>query len=318
MTAEGFNPTEFSKNLARQAKELIPAEFDKETKQFISNTIYNYCFLAGDALLKDTNLNLTAEQASIISQFIGEWTFHKSIDIIKSNIPHEHWEPILQNMAFVVFEAAKHTQLTNMDNIKAVEFVEHEITNAYKKLIEEMINNGAIQKPIDEILSHSNIDDIAHEQAQNIDNTKDQEEKELKFASLAIFLRNLPQEKVTRVIQSLSQEDQQKIYVYMNMKDLEQRIDPETINNCLHHFNELLPGVKERNSKKESYSALYTTLKQISEKKSDTIFQDERTNIKNFIYKLRNGKINMYSSEGFSPDVVTIINNYLLSKTGLK
>ncbi|MFA6990207.1 MAG: hypothetical protein WC197_09075 [Candidatus Gastranaerophilaceae bacterium] len=317
MTVEGFKPAEFSKDLVRQAREMIPAEFDKDKKQFIANTIYNYCFLAGDALVKDPNMDFNADQASIICQFIGEWTFHKSIDIMKSDIPSEHWEAILQKMAFIVFDAAKHSQLKKMDNIKAVEYVEYQITTAYEKLIKEMIDNGSINRPAEEILSHSNIDEIANEQTNNINRSKEQEEKELKIASLALFLRNLPNEKVNELIQSLSKEDQEKIFLCMSMKDLEKRVDSNIVNKYLHNFNDFLPGIKDKNSRKNTYSALNLTLKKISEKKLDTIFKDERINIKNFIYKLRNGKINLNGSDGFSPEIVTVINNYLLSKSDL-
>ena len=317
MSKAEFNPAEFAKNLVRQAREMIPAEFDNETKQFIANTIYNYCFLAGDALIKDPNIHFNADQISIISQFIGEWTFHKSIDIIKSDIPKEYWEQMLQKIAFVIFEAAKNSQLNNMDNIHAVEYVEQQVISSYEKLIRDMISQGLINKPVEEILSHSNIDDIANEQAENISKTKEQEEKELKLASLALFLRDLPKERISQLIQSLSTDDQQKIFLCMSMKDLEQRVDPEIINEYLQKFNNFLPGIKEKNTKKTVYSALALILKDLSERKIDKLLKDERINIKNFIYKLRNGKINLGDSEGFSPEIVMTINNYILSKADI-
>jgi hypothetical protein len=318
MTVTGFNAEEFAKSLAQQAMEVVPAEFDNEKNQFVINTLYKYCVLAGDALIKDESLHLSAEQAAIICQFIGEWTFHKGVDLIKANIPSDYWEQILQKIAFVIFEAAKHSQLTNMNQSESVEYVENEVIKAYAESINELINNGVINQTIDEILSHSNIDEIAEIQSADINLSKNEEEKELKLASLAMFLKNRPREQVNRFIQSLSVEDQQKIYVYISMEDLSQRVDSDIVSSYLSDFNEFLPGVKEKNSRKTSYSALYSTLKKIPVNISDKIFFEERTNIKNFIYRLRNDKIDIMGNEGYSPEVVDTINNYLLSKVGYK
>ena len=76
---EGFNPQDFAKNLAGQAGQVIPADIAAPDKKFIIDIVYKFCVLSGDALVKDAALNLDSAQASLITQFIGEWSFHKSI-----------------------------------------------------------------------------------------------------------------------------------------------------------------------------------------------------------------------------------------------
>ena len=80
---EGFDHKAFAKNLAGQAGQVVPEDIAPEDKKFVVDIVYKFCFLSGDALIKDETITLDAPQASLITQFIGEWSFHKSIDLIQ-------------------------------------------------------------------------------------------------------------------------------------------------------------------------------------------------------------------------------------------
>lgn len=314
MTIQGeFNSEEFGQSLAQQAAEVIPPEV-AEHKKFVVDTLYRFCVLAGDALKNDPQVEVTSEQAVMISQFIGEWTFHKSVDVIKAGIPQALWDQILQKIAFVVFEASKNTQLNNFEQGEAVQFVESEVNNAYKQLIEDLVQEGHIDRGVDEVLSHSNIDDVANQA--NVSMTKEEEEKELKMASMALFMKYLPQEDIEKMTRALSDEDRQKIIAYMSMQDLEQRVDPGIVNSYLNSFNEFLPGVKEKIIKKQSLSNIMEILNNLPPKLTDRVFKNERSYIKNFIKVCRSDKIDLKVLNKFSPELSDVISDYLLQKTG--
>ena len=111
MVAEGFKYKEFAEDLSGQAKAVVPTDISKEDQEYVYNTVHNFCFVAGEALANDTEHQYTVDQASIITQFIGEWSFHKSLDIIRGKIPPQHRDSIMQKIAFTIFEVAKQAVL---------------------------------------------------------------------------------------------------------------------------------------------------------------------------------------------------------------
>ena len=117
MTIKDFDYKGFAENLASQAAELVPREFSQNDKNYVTNTLLNFSMLAGEALYQDQeNLGFNADQASMITQIIAEWAFHKSVDLIKSGIPQQFWDPIMQKIAFTIFEIAKRT--SNRDYLR--------------------------------------------------------------------------------------------------------------------------------------------------------------------------------------------------------
>ena len=95
MAIKGFDYKAFALDLSNQAMELIqqpdsgvvPSNLTEQDKKVIIETVRKFCTMAGEALSNDNQIKFNAEQASLVTQFIGEWTFHKSIDLIKGKIP---------------------------------------------------------------------------------------------------------------------------------------------------------------------------------------------------------------------------------------
>ena len=104
---KNFNCDAFAKDLSSQASQVVPSDIKKPDKDFVVEIIYRFCKMAGDALLNEENSKLNASQASLITQFIGEWIFHKSVDIIRAGVEMQYREAILQKVAFTVFDIAK-------------------------------------------------------------------------------------------------------------------------------------------------------------------------------------------------------------------
>ena len=88
MAIQGFEYKEFAQNLAQQALELIPKDFDDNQKNYVANTLLNFSAIAGQALYDEGKFNV--DQAIMITQIIAEWSFHKSVDLVRSGIPQQY------------------------------------------------------------------------------------------------------------------------------------------------------------------------------------------------------------------------------------
>ena len=179
MAIEGFNYKEFAQNLTQQAVELVPQEFNDLEKQYVVNTLLNFSTMAGEALYNDTESNFNADQATMITQIIAEWSFHKSVDLIKSKIPQEYWDSVMQKIAFTIFEIAKQTFKQGLPQDQILSLIEHHVKKAYLGAIAELKDKGCIDEALMEQASkQSNIDTMMQQmseeqQAEQIQNTEE-------------------------------------------------------------------------------------------------------------------------------------------------
>lgn len=164
MTIEGFDYNTFAQNLASQASELVPPEFNSDQKAYITNTLLNFATLAGEALYNDQELGFNAEQATMITQIIAEWAFHKSVDLIRSGIPQQFWDPVMQKIAFTIFEIAKQTFKQGLPQDQILQLIEHHVKKTYLDSIQELKEKGFIDEALMEQASHqSNIDNMMNQ-----------------------------------------------------------------------------------------------------------------------------------------------------------
>ena len=169
MTIEGFDYKGFAENLAGQAAELVPKEFNENEKNYVTNTLLNFSMLAGEALYQDQdNFGFNVDQATMITQIIAEWAFHKSVDLIRSGLPQQYWDPIMQKIAFTIFEISKQTFKQGLPQDQILQLVEHHVKKTYIDCINELkeknlIDDGLQQKAA----SQSNIDKVMEEMQNN-------------------------------------------------------------------------------------------------------------------------------------------------------
>ena len=167
MAAPDFDYENFAQNLAAQAQELVPQDFDDNQKQYVINTLGNFALLSGKALAEDPALNFNTDQAVTITQIIAEWSFHKSVDVIRSGIPQQYWDAVMQKIAYTIFEIAKQTFSQGLPHDKILELVEHHVKKSYLDAITELKNKGAIDEGLMEYAaSQSNMDKMAQEMQQ--------------------------------------------------------------------------------------------------------------------------------------------------------
>ena len=162
MAIEGFDYKEFAQMMSSQAGELVPPNFDEMQKNYVVKTLSNFTLLAGEAISNDESLNFNADQAVFVTQIIAEWSFHKSIDLVHSGIMPEHWDGVMQKIAFTIFEIAKQAIQKNIPQDKTLQLIEHHVDKTYKEAIEDLEKRGIITSEISkQAVSQSNIDDMA-------------------------------------------------------------------------------------------------------------------------------------------------------------
>lgn len=326
MPIEGFDYKGFAASMAEQAKELVPADLQDREKEYIVKTLGNFTLLAGEALYNDTALNLTPEQAVFITQIIAEWSFHKSIDLIHSGILPQYWDSIMQKIAFTIFEVAKQAVIRKIPQDQLLQAVEHHVIKVYKQSIEELESKGVIDEETkNRAESQSNIDEMA-KQAQDEQLKRQQEmaaeaernreaaqkkreerraqkkaekamasapqgisNKQMKLMSLALVLKILSQDKVTTILNKFDSNDSLAISQYMNMADLESKLDGDLVTDCLKDMKNYLP-IKKKLTKDNVLFDLLQVYKKVPREKVEKVIKNERPLVKRFISQTYDGE----------------------------
>ncbi|MBQ8634886.1 hypothetical protein IJ425_01875 [bacterium] len=283
---KNFNCDAFAKDLATQASQVVPADIKKEDKDFVIEIIFRFCKMAGDALVKEENSKLNAQQASLITQFIGEWIFHKSIDIIRANIEPKYREGILQKVAFTVFDIAKKAVEKDIPQEQLISLVEAQVKKCFTKALEELKEKGVLNEATTEnALSQSNIDAMAVEQveeetAQDIAAMSDS--KIIKLASLAVLIKNFPTEKLKSILQKFNKPERDVLIKYLKMPDLEEKLDTKATMKCFEEIKNTLPEAIII-SYDRAYKKMCKIVKNSEKTKILDIISSERPVIKEFV-----------------------------------
>ena len=269
---------------------------------------------------------MTAEQAIFITQIIAEWSFHKSIDLIHSGILPQYWDSIMQKIAFTIFEVAKQAVIRNIPQEQLLQAVEHHVVKVYKQSIEELEQKGVINEEIkNRAESQSNIDAMAQqaqaeqqrqqaeaesEAAQKREEAQKRREekrnqriqkerletmpqgisnKQMKLMTLALVLKILSQDKVTTILNKFDSNDSLEISQYMNMADLESRLDGDLISSCLKEMKDYLPS-KRKLTKENVLGDLLRIYRNSPREKIEKVIKNERPLVKRFIAKSYDGE----------------------------
>lgn len=279
MPIADFDYKEFAKNLAQQAAGVIPPEISKPDKDYIVSLVLNFCNMSGEALYNDTEFQYSADSAYIITQFIGEWTFHKSIDLIHGKIPRQHRDKILQQIAFTVFEIAKQCVKRDMPQPDMIKVVETHVQRTYQKALSDLQKRGALTaEQASTAARMSNLDDMSRQQTgANASDTK-----LLKLVSLAMVLRSMPKEKAQSIIDKFEKDDADILNEYMQMEDLEHKLDGAVVGKYLEEVKMNLP---ER--RKPSMSKVLRNINKIvnpeNKRYISRLIEHERPLIKDFV-----------------------------------
>ena len=324
MATKNFDYETFAQNLAAQAQELVPQEFNDNQKQYVINTLGNFALLSGKAIAEDPALNFNEEQAVTITQIIAEWSFHKSVDLIRSGIPQQFWDPVMQKIAYTIFEIAKQTFSQGLPHDKILELVEHHVKKSYTEALTELKNKGAIDEGLMEYAaSQSNMDRMAQEmQQQQQAGAPPQgmpavpqgmpmefpkvDSKVLKLATVAMLFKKMNQDRVQTILNKFDPEDAQAVIKYMRIPDLAQRVGTANALRCLQEIKTNLPKNTDITPnrvvlKLKKFASKY------SSKELDTILIRERIGVKRLVFNAIEGKY----YDKMPPKVASIVATHL-------
>ena len=132
--------------LCIQAENLMPEDISITNQREIISTIYNFLKIAYDALSKEDNLN--HENVLFIMQLLGEWVFHKGIDMKRAGMEEKYIQKIQQKLAFVIYEISKVAIEKNLTEGEIIQIVEHHVKKCYDEEIKNSFVKGDINFPI--------------------------------------------------------------------------------------------------------------------------------------------------------------------------
>ena len=155
-----FDYKGFAKDLTKQAEGVMPEDIALKHKKEFLDKIYNFTYIAGEAFSKDDTIE-NSDTAKMLTQIISEWTFHKYVDLLRSGIPENYHETILQKLAFVTFEMTREAALSNLSEDEMLKLVEVQLKKAYERSCKHLLENGQISQTIyDKAMSLSNVDSM--------------------------------------------------------------------------------------------------------------------------------------------------------------
>lgn len=312
MAIEGFDYKAFAQELASQADGLLPAEFQDFQKKYVINTINNFATLCGEAVYNDDKANFNLDQAMLITQIIAEWSFHKSVDIIKAGILPDYWDGIMQKIAFTIFEIAKQTIMKGLSQDEILQIVEHHVKKTYETVLQELKDKSIIDENVmDTALHQSNIDDMMErmqeetaaleeanqvQQAANVESggqvnpNYETKSKVLKLASVALLLQQVSQDKVQTILNKFDAQDAQTVIQYMQMADLDAKVDKDLALRCLQEIKVNLPEPKFISSGR-LLGRLGAVFAKIPKERIEAMVINERPKVREFIEKAYDGEL---------------------------
>ena len=322
MAIQGFDYKGFAQNLAQQSLELIPKDFDDNQKNYVANTLLNFSTIAGQALNDDNQLNFNLDQAMMITQIIAEWSFHKSVDLIRSGIPQQYWDPIMQKIAFTIFEIAKNAYHQGLPQDQCLQLIEHHVKKTYLDCIGELKDKNLIDEALmEKAASQSNIDAMMQEQmqaeqqaqaqaqnqAQNpnpqpqqissmpqanstVQNPLSADAKVFKLATLALLFKKMKQEKVQTILNKFNPEDANSVIKFMGMPDLNEKIDPSITMRCLEEIKTSLPDMHQELSTSKIVSKIQNVSQYFDKSQLESVLRSERVKVKRFVFTALEGE----------------------------
>ena len=153
-----FDYKGFAQNLTKQAEEIIPNDIALQHKKEFLDRIYNFTYIAGEAFSKEDTID-SVDTAKMLTQIISEWTFHKYIDLLRSNIPSMYHESILQKLAYVAYEMARESAINKLTQAEMLDLVECQLNKVYETSCKQLLDNNQITQEIyNNAVTLSNVD----------------------------------------------------------------------------------------------------------------------------------------------------------------
>ena len=171
-----------------QITPLFPEDVNKLRQSYlISNIKYSTTLLAfsmgTDAVFK----TLSFERQCLYIRIMGEWSFHKEIDLFRSGIPAKHWRRVMQKIWYTVWEVMYACIQNSATDEVLLSIIERYVNKTYNFAIEELKNLNIIDETIEEqAKEQSNIEIMAQEYRKKVQ--KRNKRKYLYYAFLLMII----------------------------------------------------------------------------------------------------------------------------------
>lgn len=316
MAINGFDYKGFAQNLAQQAFELIPADFNDMQKNYVANTLLNFSTIAGQSLYDEGQFDL--DTAIMITQIIAEWSYHKSVDLVRSGIPQQYWDPVMQKIAFTIFEIAKNAFGQNLPQDQILQLIEHHVKKTYLDCVAELKDKNLIDEGLmEQAASQSNIDAMQQQmqqeeqqqqaavnqgsmpaQGNNIPMPQSRglavppgtDTKILKLATLALLFQKVKQEKVQTILNKFDPNDAQSVIKFMEMPDLGQKVDASVALRCLQEIRTNLPKSRLALSPSKVVAKVQNISQYVQRPQLEQMLKLERPKVKKFVFNALEGE----------------------------
>lgn len=318
MAINGFDYKGFAQNLAQQAFELIPADFNDMQKNYVANTLLNFSTIAGQSLYDEGQFDL--DTAIMITQIIAEWSYHKSVDLVRSGIPQQYWDPVMQKIAFTIFEIAKNAFGQNLPQDQILQLIEHHVKKTYLDCVAELKDKNLIDEGLmEQAASQSNIDAMQQQMQQeeqqqqaaaanqgsmpaqgnnNIPMPQSRglavppgtDTKILKLATLALLFQKVKQEKVQTILNKFDPNDAQSVIKFMEMPDLGEKVDASVALRCLQEIRTNLPKSRLALSPSKVVAKVQNISQYVQRPQLEQMLKLERPKVKKFVFNALEGE----------------------------
>ena len=162
MTSFDYNAQ--ARRFRKEIPELMPQDLSEENQKYIIDKVIEFAIVAGKGISKDSDVDFDDEEMEFLTQLISEWTFHKTIDLIRSGVEKQYFDKILEKVAFCLYEIAKQSISQKMESERLLNLAERYVDKTFIREINDLYNNGNISAECrDKALEESNIDKMAQE-----------------------------------------------------------------------------------------------------------------------------------------------------------
>lgn len=297
--------SELVQSLTSQALALVPAEINDNDKQYIVHRVRDFCTLASESMLKEGKYS--DEDINFVTQCIGEWSFHKSIDLIRGGINQKHRDFVLQGIAYTIFEIAKQTLAKNFNKAQIIQLIDAHVKKAYKNNLTNLKEQHLISdEEYTRAINESNIDKMSVEEETPATVEDFETSKILKLASFAMILQKVNPEKVKSILSKIPERERLHIQNYMEDEALSSKTD-DIFLKYIQEFKNTIPKTNQVNTNKlqNKFSKIVTKK---TEKKISAIISKEREGVKSYILNKDNDRVEI------TPQILNIIYNHLSEK----
>ncbi len=142
---KNFDYKKIALEFRKEAEKNLPVDIEENHRDVFLNTIYKFTLITGEAIAKDKNVKSPMD-AMVMTQMLSEWTFHKYIDLLRSDIPERYHEGVLQKVGFTIYEIAMQALIQKLPYDDICALVEHHVNKSFDKACEGLANNGVITR----------------------------------------------------------------------------------------------------------------------------------------------------------------------------